>query len=92
MAPDDQPRTQAAGPLTDTEAAVLRFASQWWKFPGAMETRIREEFGWSLTRYHQVLNALIDRPEAHEAAPALVSRLRRLRTARQRARSAERRG
>lgn len=71
---------------------MLRFANQWWKYPGAMETQVREEFGWSLTRYHQVLNALIDRPEALEIEPTLVSRLRRLREARQRARSAERRG
>lgn len=65
----------------------MRFARQWWKYPGAMESQVREEFGWSLTRYHQVLNALIDRPEAQAVEPMLVSRLRRLREARQRARS-----
>jgi hypothetical protein len=46
----------------------------------------------SSTRYYQVLNALIDRPEALEADPLLVRRLRRLRSARQRQRSARRLG
>jgi hypothetical protein len=46
----------------------------------------------SATRYYQVLNALLDRPEALEADPMLVKRLRRLRAARQRARSARRLG
>jgi hypothetical protein len=39
-----------------------------------------------------VLNALLDRPEALAADPMLVKRLRRLRAARQRARSARRLG
>ena len=43
-------------------------------------------------RYYQVLNALIDRPEALEADPLLVRRLRRLRASRQRQRSARRLG
>ena len=46
----------------------------------------------SSTRYYQVLNALIDRPEALAVDPMLVKRLRRLRSARQRQRSARRLG
>jgi Protein of unknown function (DUF3263) len=46
----------------------------------------------SATRYYQVLNALIDRPEALAFDPLLVKRLRRLRSARQRQRSARRLG
>jgi hypothetical protein len=46
----------------------------------------------SATRYYQALNALIDRPAALSADPMLVKRLRRLRAARQRARSARRLG
>ena len=46
----------------------------------------------SATRYYQVLNALIDRPEALVADPLLVRRLRRMRAERQRARSARRLG
>ena len=41
-------------------------------------------------RYYQLLNALIDRPEALEHDPLLVKRLRRLREQRQRTRSASR--
>jgi hypothetical protein len=39
-----------------------------------------------------VLNALVDRPEALAADPMLVKRLRRLRSARQKARAARRLG
>ena len=46
----------------------------------------------SATRYYQVLNALIDAPAALAYDPLLVKRLRRLRQARQRARSARRLG
>jgi hypothetical protein len=46
----------------------------------------------SSTRYYQVLNALIDRPEALEADPLLGRRLRRLRASRPRQRSARRLG
>ena len=53
---------------------------------------VREKFDMSSTRYYQVLNALIDRPEALEADPLLVRRLRRLRPPRQRQRSARRLG
>ena len=52
-----------------------------------METAIRERFGWSPTRYFQVLNAFLDRPEGAAHAPALVARLRRLRDARKEQRS-----
>jgi hypothetical protein len=46
----------------------------------------------SSTRYYQVLNALIDNPAALAHDPMLVKRLRRLRSSRQRARSARRFG
>ena len=46
----------------------------------------------SATRYYQVLNALIDKPEALAHDPLLVKRLRRLRASRQRKRSAKRLG
>jgi hypothetical protein len=76
--------------LRDRE--ILSFERQWWKYAGAKEQAIRDLFDMSATRYYQVLNALIDRPEALEADPMLVKRLRRLRSSRQRARSARRLG
>lgn len=80
----------AAADLTGQQVEVLEFERQWWKYPGAKETAVRERFDMSSTRYYQVLNALIDQPAALEADPMLVRRLRRLRDARQAQRSARR--
>ncbi|PZA20440.1 DUF3263 domain-containing protein [Modestobacter versicolor] len=77
--------TGAALPARERE--ILAFERQWWRFAGAKEAAIRERFGMSATRYYQVLNALVDRPEALAADPLLVRRLRRMRAARQRQRS-----
>ena len=73
--------------LPARERDMLAFERQWWRFAGAKEAAIRERFGMSATRYYQVLNALVDRPEALAADPLLVRRLRRMRAARQRQRS-----
>jgi hypothetical protein len=82
-----------AGPsLGDRDREILEFERQWWKYAGAKETAIRESFDMSATRYYQVLNALIDRPEALVEDPLLVRRLRRMRAERQRVRSARRLG
>ena len=82
----------AAATLGDRDQQILAFERQWWKYAGAKEQAIRELFDMSATRYYQVLNALIDRPEALAVDPMLVKRLRRLRASRQRARSARRLG
>ena len=74
--------------LTDTDKRILVFERGWWRFPGAKEREILEEFGIPATRYYQLLNELIDRPEAAEFDPALVARLRRQRVRRRRMRSA----
>jgi hypothetical protein len=81
-----------AANLTSREQEILAFERQWWKYAGAKEQAVRELFGLSSTRYYQVLNALIDRPEALVHDPMLVKRLRRMRQSRQRARSARRLG
>ena len=82
----------AGSGLGERDRAILTFERQWWKFAGAKEQAIRELFDMSATRYYQVLGALIDRPEALAFDPMLVKRLRRMRAARQRARSARRLG
>jgi hypothetical protein len=82
--------TQAGVSIRDRE--ILAFERQWWKYAGAKEQAIKELFDMSATRYYQVVNALIDTPEALDADPMLVKRLRRLRASRQRARSARRLG
>ena len=78
--------------LSERDRAILAFERQWWKYAGAKETAIRELFGLSATRYYQILNSIIDMPEALAADPLLVKRLLRMRAQRQRARSARRLG
>ncbi len=84
--------TPAVHGLAERDLAVLAFERQWWKYAGAKEQAVRDLFDMSATRYYQVLNALIDRPEALVVDPMLVKRLRRLRATRQRTRSARRLG
>ncbi len=78
--------------LSERDQQIIGFERQWWKYAGAKEQAIRELFGMSATRYYQVLNALIDSPAALAYDPMLIKRLRRMRTSRQRARTARRLG
>jgi hypothetical protein len=78
--------------LDERSRAILDFERDWWKMPGRKERAIRERLGLSAARYHQLLNGLIDRPEALAYDPMLVRRLRRLREARRRKRYARRLG
>jgi hypothetical protein len=82
----------AAESLSDRDRRILEFERQWWKYAGAKEQAVRDLFDMSATRYYQILNNLIDTPEALAVDPMLVKRLRRMRAARQRARSARRLG
>lgn len=79
-----------ASALDERDRQILAFERQWWKYAGAKEQAVRELFDMSATRYYQVLNALIDSPDALAHDPMLVKRLRRMRSSRQRARSARR--
>jgi hypothetical protein len=88
----EQAGAASLGELSARDAEILAFERQWWKFAGAKEQAIRDKFQMSATRYYQVLNALIDKPEALAQDPLLVKRLRRLRASRQRNRSAKRLG
>jgi hypothetical protein len=72
--------------LTERELEILAFEARWWKHAGAKEQAIRDTFGLSSTRYYQLLNGLLDKPEATEHDPVLVGRLRRLRATRARTR------
>lgn len=83
----DDASAASGQPLSERERAVLTFEKQNWKYAGAKEQAIRDRFEISATRYYQLLNGLLDRPEAQEFEPALINRLRRLRAGRQRARS-----
>lgn len=78
--------------LSERDERILAFERQWWKFAGAKEQAVRELFDLTATRYYQILNALIDDPAALAHDPMLVKRLRRMRSSRQRARTARRLG
>jgi hypothetical protein len=67
---------------------VLDFEREAWKLTVTKERAIRERFGFSPSRYHQLLHRVIDRPEAVVYDPMLVRRLRRVREVRRRARTA----
>jgi hypothetical protein len=60
----------------------LDFERQWWKYAGAKDAAIKELFSISAKQYYELLNNLIDRPDALAASPLLIKRLRRLREAR----------
>lgn len=74
--------------LSERDMRILAFERNWWRQPGAKEQAISDLLGISATRYYQLLNELIDRPEALGFDPVLVKRLRRQRARRLRARSA----
>ena len=81
------PGGQVAG-LSERDTRILAFERSWWRLAGAKEREILEVFSVPVTRYYQLLNDLIDRPEAAAFDPVLVTRLRRQRSRRLRMRSA----
>jgi len=89
----DAPAEHNAKPvLGDREQRMLALEREWWKYSGAKEQAIRDLFNLSATHYYQLLNALIDTEAALAHDPMLVKRLRRLRSTRQKTRSARRLG
>jgi Protein of unknown function (DUF3263) len=68
--------------LTDRDRAILDFEKNWYRFEGAKQAAIREQFDLSPTRYYQLLNALVDNPEALRAEPVVIRRLQRQRQSR----------
>ena len=76
----------------DRERDILEFERFWWKYAGAKERAIKARLDMSATRYYQLLNQIIDMPDAVAYDPILVKRLQRLRAFRQRERVARRLG
>lgn len=70
--------------MTELERAILDAAGG--PVP-VTEAQVRERFGISPTRHAQLLNALLDRPDALVHAPSTVKRLGRLREQRRSARA-----
>jgi hypothetical protein len=73
--------------LSELDMRILAFERRGWRSPGAKEQSISDVLGMPATRYYQLLNELIDRPEALQFDPVLVKRLRAQRARRQRMRS-----
>jgi hypothetical protein len=83
-----EPDQAAASELSERDLAILDFEREWWRHAGAKEEAIRELFGLSAARYYQLLNAVIDSPNAVRHDPMLITRLQRARDARTTARVA----
>jgi hypothetical protein len=73
--------------LSEHDMRILAFERRGWRSAGVKEQAIAEVLDMSATRYYQLLNELIDRPEAFAADPVLVKRLQAQRARRQRMRS-----
>ena len=73
--------------LSDRDLAVLTFERDWMQSAGSKEDAIRQTFGFSPTRYYQVLTRLLSSPDALAHDPQLISRLARLRDQRKASRA-----
>jgi hypothetical protein len=73
--------------LSELDMRILAFERRGWRSPTLKEQAISDVLSLTATRYYQLLNALIDRPEALEFDPVLVKRLQAQRARRQRVRS-----
>jgi hypothetical protein len=73
--------------LSERDMRLLAFERGTWRTAGAKEQAIVEVLSISATRYYQLLNELIDSPDALKFDPVLVKRLRAQRARRQRMRS-----
>jgi hypothetical protein len=85
---DARPPADPTSDLDHRSRQVLDFEREAWKLTVTKERAIRERFGFSPSRYHQILHRIIDRPEALAYDPMLVRRLRRVREVRRRSRTA----
>lgn len=71
--------SEAMDDLTDLDRAMLAFERLTWRHAGSRDAAIRDRFGLTPTRYHQLLTRLVDRPAALAHDAVTVNRLRRLR-------------
>ncbi len=78
--------------LSERDLRILAFEARGWRSPGAKEQAISDVLDLPATRYYQLLNELIDKPEALAVDPVLVKRLRAQRARRQRIRSPRSKG
>ena len=65
--------------LTERDYAILDFERSAWKSNETKQKAIRKMFSISPSRYYQLRDALIDKPEAVDFDPMVVKRLQRAR-------------
>jgi uncharacterized protein DUF3263 len=85
-------RQEPSALLDDRSRDILDFEREAWKLQIPKERAIRERFGFSAARYHQLLHRTVDHPQALAYDPMLVRRIIRVREARRRRRVAGRLG
>lgn len=78
--------------LDERSRGLLDFERESWKLSVPKERAIRERFGFSATRYHQLINRVIEEPAALAYDPMLVRRLQRVREVRRQRRVARQLG
>ncbi|MGL4340172.1 MAG: DUF3263 domain-containing protein [Rhodoglobus sp.] len=88
MSASPEPVNEPLLALSARDASILDFERDWWGHAGPKEEAIRLQFSFSTARYYQLLNTVIDLPEAVRHDPMLVKRLQRARAARTAARAA----
>lgn len=76
------------GHLGRRERELLDFERDWPTHAGRKNTAIRERFDVTPARYYQLLNRVLDNPEASAYDPLTVKRLQRRRQDRLRKRNA----
>ena len=73
-------------PLTTRDIAVFDFERQWRHLPGSKHENIRARLQMSPSHYYDLLNSLLDSPEAAAYDPLTVKRAQRVRESRRRSR------
>lgn len=83
-----KPTEPAPRTLSDLEKNVIAFYPHLREFStqGERDEEIITRLGFSATRYYQILNGLLDRPEAIKAYPGILAPLHRQREQRRAAR------
>jgi len=72
--------------LSEHDLEILDLEQNWWTRTGSKHEQIVDLLDLSITRYHEILEELIDSPAAMRHDPLLVLRLRRMREDRRRSR------
>lgn len=75
-------------PLSDRDRQILALAAAHYRHPAKREADARDQLGLSPVAFWVAVDRILDDPAAMAAEPMIVKRLRRLREARRRLRSA----